>query len=89
MKTCVLCFRRRNGFECTIRSRSRWNGVRWSESGSGSSRTAGYERMASGESHSSSSLSIRSLNDVRASCAIRRSILAPHSVEGVKAAARM
>src|SRR5215210_2565943 len=69
MNTCVLCFRRRNGFECTIRSRSRWNGVRWSESGSDSSRTAGYERMASGDSDSSSR-SIRSRNDVRASCAI-------------------
>ena len=30
MKTCVLPFRRRNGFEWTIRSRSRWNGVRTS-----------------------------------------------------------
>ena len=28
MKTCVLPFSRRNGFEWTIRSRSRWNGVR-------------------------------------------------------------
>ena len=55
----------------------------------GARAAAGYERVASGESHSSSSRSIRSLNAVRASCAIRRSILAPHSVDGVKAAARM
>src|SRR5919109_5221509 len=72
MNTWVLCFSRRNDFECTIRSRSRWNGVRWSESGSGSARTAGYERVASGDSDSSSSRSIRSLNEVRASWAIGR-----------------
>src|SRR5918999_2785063 len=53
MNTCVLCLRRLNAFEWTMRSRSRWNGVRWSESGSGSSRSAGYEREASGESCSS------------------------------------
>src|ERR687896_751838 len=53
MNTCVLCLRRLNAFEWTMRSRSRWNGVRWSESGSGSSREAGYERVASGESCSS------------------------------------
>src|SRR5918999_3396166 len=53
MNTCVLCLRRLNAFEWTMRSRSRWNGVRWSESGSGSSRDAGYERVASGESCSS------------------------------------
>src|SRR5918998_1877066 len=53
MNTCVLCLRRRNALECTIRSRSRWNGVGWSESGSGTSRSAGYERVASGESCSS------------------------------------
>src|SRR5680860_811048 len=28
MKTCVLCFRRRNALQCTIRSLSRWKGVR-------------------------------------------------------------
>src|SRR2546421_360711 len=28
MNTCVLCFSRRNAFECTILSRSRWNGGR-------------------------------------------------------------
>src|SRR5829696_608708 len=69
MNTWVLCFRRRNALECTIRSRSRWKGVRWSESDSESSRTAGYERVASGESDSSSR-SIRSLNEVRASWAM-------------------
>ena len=37
MKTCVLPFSRRNDFECTMRSRSRWNGVR-SEHSSGSGR---------------------------------------------------
>ena len=34
MKTCVLPFSRRNGFEWTIRSRSRWNGVRTRHSSS-------------------------------------------------------
>src|SRR5918992_1988545 len=65
MNTCVLCLSRRNALECTIRSRSRWNGVRWSESSSGSSRTAGYERVASGES-CCSYRSIRSLKLERA-----------------------
>src|SRR5687767_13718068 len=69
MNTCVLCFSRRNAFEWTIRSRSLWKGVRWSESGSGSSRTAGYERVASGE-RPSSCRSIRSRNEVRASWAM-------------------
>ena len=32
---------RLNAFECTIRSRSRWNGVRSPQSGSGTSRSAG------------------------------------------------
>src|SRR5215218_6189844 len=62
MKTWVLCLRRRNAFECTIRSRSRWNGVRWSESGC--ARRAGYERVASGDS-SFSLRSIRSRKRVR------------------------
>ena len=35
MNTCVLPFRRRNAFEWTIRSRSRWKGVRTAHSGSG------------------------------------------------------
>ena len=35
MKTCVLPFSRRNAFEWTIRSRSRWNGVRSRHSSSG------------------------------------------------------
>src|SRR5918998_1507910 len=65
MNTCVLCLRRRNALECTIRSRSRWNGVGWSESGSGTSRSAGYERVASGES-CSSRRSTRSRNLERA-----------------------
>src|SRR3989442_15967195 len=55
MKTCVLPFSRRNGLEWTMRSRSRWNGVR---SGHGSSsRTrprVSYERTASEESARSS-----------------------------------
>src|SRR5205823_760600 len=50
MKTCVLCFSRRNAFEWTIRSRSRWNGVRSGESSSGWARRAGYERDA-GDRH--------------------------------------
>src|SRR6478609_8566910 len=54
MNTCVLCLRRRNAFECTMRSRSRWNGVRSGESGSGRTRLAGYERVASGESQACS-----------------------------------
>src|SRR5919199_5320950 len=60
MKTCVLCLRRRNAFECTMRSRSRWNGVRSGESGSGTARRAGYERAASGESERSSNAAMRS-----------------------------
>src|SRR5438270_6435315 len=55
MNTWVLCFSRRNAFECTIRSRSRWNGVRRGESSSGATRRAGYERAASGDSVASSS----------------------------------
>src|SRR4051794_24267683 len=54
MNTCVLCLSRRNAFEWTIRSRSRWNGVRSGESGSGTQRRAGYERVASGDSHACS-----------------------------------
>src|SRR5437588_11471420 len=54
MNTWVLCFSRRNAFECTIRSRSRWNGVRRGESSSGATRRAGYERAASGDSVASS-----------------------------------
>src|SRR5437764_1990220 len=55
MKTWVLPFSRRNGFEWTIRSRSRWNGVRTPHSSSGRSRPrVSYERTASGDSHRSS-----------------------------------
>src|SRR5690348_3003881 len=60
MNTCVLCLRRRNDFEWTMRSRSRWNGVRSGESGSGRARLAGYERVASGESHACSHAWVRS-----------------------------
>src|SRR5215212_8702987 len=70
MNTWVLCLRRRKAFECTIRSRSRWNGVRWEESCSGSSRRAGYERSASGESRSSWS-SMRSRNEPGDVAAVR------------------
>src|SRR3954449_7762388 len=60
MNTCVLCLRRRNDFEWTTRSRSRWNGVRSGESGSGRTRFAGYERVASGDSHACSHAWVRS-----------------------------
>src|SRR4051794_31240105 len=52
MNTWVLPFSRRNGFECRMRSRSRWNGVRSRQSPSSRSRPpVSYERTASGESH--------------------------------------
>src|SRR4051794_4959308 len=60
MNTCVLCLSRRNAFECTIRSRSRWNGVRTGESSSGTARVAEYDRVANGESLASSNASTRS-----------------------------
>ena len=63
MKTCVLPLSRRNGFEWTMRSRSRWNGVRTGDSSSGSSRPrVSYERTASGESVRSSSSRTRAAN---------------------------
>src|SRR3954447_22028595 len=63
MKTCVLPLSRRNGFEWTMRSRSRWNGVRTGDSSSGSSRPrVSYERTASGESLRSSSSRTRAAN---------------------------
>src|SRR4051812_3426529 len=63
MNTCVLPFRRRNGFEWTIRSRSRWNGVRTGDSSSGCSRPrVSYDLTASGESDASSSSRIRAAN---------------------------
>jgi hypothetical protein len=40
--------------ECTIRSRSRWNGVRTALSASSRTRRAGYDGMASGDSHMAS-----------------------------------
>src|SRR5919201_3904863 len=55
MKTCVLPFSRRKGFEWRMRSRSRWNGVRRRQSSSSRRRPrVSYERTASGESQRSS-----------------------------------
>src|SRR5215211_2608642 len=63
MNTCVLPFRRRNGFEWTIRSRSRWNGVRTGDSSSGWSRPrVSYDSTASGESQALSSSRVRAAN---------------------------
>src|SRR4051794_23762939 len=64
MKTCVLWRSRRNAFEWTIRSRSRWNGVRTLHSGSsGCARPrVSYERTASGESQCSSCSRMRASN---------------------------
>src|SRR5579875_219981 len=54
MKTCVLCFRRRNALQCRMRSRSRWYSVRSGEGGSGRSRPRlVLLRAAYGESRSS------------------------------------
>src|SRR3954451_4754976 len=54
-KTCVLCRSRRKALEWTMRSRSRWNGVRRRHSSSTASRPrVSYERTASDESHCSS-----------------------------------
>ena len=78
MNTCVLCLRRRNAFEWTIRSRSRTNGVRWSESGLGLvpvSRVRGRGKL--GQRLALEPL-CPLLNEVRASCgAIKRVILSP------------
>src|SRR6266446_2870329 len=55
MKTCVLPFSRRNGFEWRIRSRSRWNGVRRRQSSSERSLPrVSYERTARGDNQRSS-----------------------------------
>src|SRR5262245_37392123 len=63
MKTCVFPFSRRKGFEWTIRSRSRWNGVRTRHGSSSRSRpSVSYERTARGESVDSSSARTRSAN---------------------------
>src|SRR6188508_2558479 len=63
MKTCVLCFSRRNDFEWTMRSRSRWKGVRRPHSSSSAARPrVSYERTASGESQVSSCSRIRASN---------------------------
>src|SRR5215210_6939849 len=71
MNTCVLCLSRLNALECTIRSRSRWKGVRCGESSSGRSRRAGYERAACGERCCASSRSIRSRKGPMAVSAVR------------------
>src|SRR5436190_17357445 len=63
MNTWVLCLRRRDAFACTIRSRSRWNGVRTGESCSGIALRAGYERVPRGDSRASSNAWMRSLKE--------------------------
>src|SRR5205823_3935485 len=70
MKTCALSFRRRNAFEWTIRSRSRWNGVRSGESSSGWARRAGYERDASADRADSPSAAMRSWNSEAAAVVV-------------------
>src|SRR6476619_6408401 len=63
MKTCVFPLSRRNGFEWTSRSRSRWNGVRTEHGSSSRSRPlVSYERTARGDSVISSSERTRSAN---------------------------
>src|SRR5215216_3141131 len=64
MKTCVLCFSRRKAFEWTIRSRSRWKGVRSRHSSSSSYARprVSYERTASGDSQVSSCSRTRASN---------------------------
>ena len=64
MNTCVLCLRRRKLFECAIRSRSRWKGVRTGLSSSGWTRSAGYERAAGSQRNSASCAWIRSAKPV-------------------------
>src|SRR3954454_11711389 len=66
MNTCVLCLSRRNAFACTIRSRSRWNGVRTGESCSGIALRGGYERVGRGENRASSKACMRSLKELTA-----------------------
>src|SRR6476660_6077338 len=66
MKTCVLCLRRRNALAWTIRSRSRWNGVRTGESCSGIARRAGYDGVARGENRACSKAWMRSLKELTA-----------------------
>src|SRR3954452_12092403 len=60
MKTWVLCLRRRNALEWTIRSRLRWSGCPSGESSSAPPRRAGYERAAGGDSRVRSNASMRS-----------------------------
>src|SRR3954468_12760733 len=71
MNTCVLCLRRLNAFACTIRSRSRWNGVRGGESSSATALRAGYERVASGPSQRSSCADMRSWKSMSTLTAMR------------------
>jgi hypothetical protein len=64
MNTCVLCFSRRKALQCTMRSRSRWNGER-SEHSSGSGCSLPWladERTASGSSSTSSAAARRARN---------------------------
>src|SRR5919199_4549440 len=77
MNTCVLCLSRRNAFECTIRSRSRWNGVRSGESSSAVARRAGYERAASGDRDASSRAVMRSWKEVPAATVTPPIVSAP------------
>ena len=65
MKTCVLCLSLRNAFECTMRSRSRWNAVRSGCGGSSRSRPlVSDDRTARSDSVRRSISSIRSLGVV-------------------------
>src|SRR4051812_20646572 len=83
MNTCVLCLSRRNAFEWTIRSRSRWNGVRSGESGSATARSAGYERAARGESQPASAAAILSWKLVSTLMAMQP-IVAPRPASTVR-----
>ena len=64
MNTWVLPFSRRNDLQCTIRSRSRWNGVRSGQISPSacSLPRVSYERTASGDSHSLSIAATRDAN---------------------------
>src|SRR3954454_11968386 len=72
MNTCVLCLRRLSAFAWTIRSRSRWNGVRSGESNSATALRAGYDRVASGPSQRSSCADMRSWKSMSTLTAMRR-----------------
>src|SRR5919197_5088421 len=64
MNTWVLCLSRLKAFEWTIRSRSRWNGVRMTLSGSGSRRIARYDGVALSHRYSRSQARTRSSSDL-------------------------